>query len=152
MREAVHTGNVVGDLQGGLASGAQGVSGGVHVASKGTSAIGVDLVDRDSEFAAGLDLCDLAGGQGVLGVLADVDVARQLRSSALVDHVGGNLGVSDQRGILLARADARAVSCDGRVDFCDMIVSVCLFADHLHLLKTYPGNQHWPAILPLPAH
>lgn len=119
LREAVHARNVVGDFQGGLTGGTQGVSGRVHVASKGTSAIGVDLVNRDGEFAAGLDLCDLAGGQGVLGVLADVDVAGQLRSSALVNDVGGNLGVSDQRGILLARADARAVSCDGRVDFCE---------------------------------
>lgn len=38
--------------------------------------VGVHLVDRDFQLGACLHLRDLAGSQRVLGILADVDVAR----------------------------------------------------------------------------
>lgn len=110
--EAVGAGHVVGDRQWRLAGGAQAVARGVHVACVRAGAVGVDLVDGDGQGRAGLDLRDLSGGQGVLGVLAHVDVAADLGPPALVGYVGVDLGVADQRGVLLARADAGAVSCE----------------------------------------
>lgn len=109
--ETVGTGDVVGDGERGLASSTEGVTGRVHVAGIRTSAVGVDLVDSHCHGGASLDLCDGPCGQSVLGVLADIDVAANFCPSTLVGHVGVDLGVTDQRRILLARADAGAVSC-----------------------------------------
>lgn len=142
--ETVGTGDVVGDGERGLAGGTEGVSGRVHVAGVRTSAVGVDLVDSHCHGGASLDLCDSPCGQSVLGVLADIDVAANFCPSTLVGHVGGDLSVTDQRRILLARADAGAVSCKV-VDFCLSI----FVSESETILKigevgivSYPGNRH----------
>lgn len=116
MGETVDTGDVVGDLERRLAGRAQAVSSGIHIASEGTGTVSVDLMDRHGELRAGLDLCNGSGGQGVLSVLAHIDVASNFRPSALVHNVGGNLGIANEGGILLARADARAVPCESGVN------------------------------------
>ena len=92
------------------------VAGLVKVADVRTSTVGVDLVDGDGELSAGLDLSDLLGSQGVLGVLADIDVATDLSSTARVHDVGSDLGLTNNGSILLAGADRSTVSGNGRVD------------------------------------
>lgn len=109
--ETVGTGDVVGDGERDLAGGTQGVTGRVHIAGIRTGAVGVDLVDGHGHGSVGLDLCDGSCGQSVLGVLANVDVAADFCPSTLVGNVGGDLSVTDQGRILLARANAGAVSC-----------------------------------------
>jgi len=52
----------------------------------------------------------LLGSKGVLRVLANIDVASQLGATALVDDVVGNLLVTDDSRVLLARVDGRAVA------------------------------------------
>lgn len=71
--------------------------------------ISVDLVDRDGHLSTGRDLGNSIGGKGVLGVLSNVDVSAKLGTSTLVYDVRGDLGITDDGGILLAGADARAV-------------------------------------------
>lgn len=73
--------------------------------------ISVDLVDRDGHLPTGRDLGNSIGGEGVLGVLPNVDVSAKLGTSTLVYDVGGDLGITNDGGILLAGADARAVPC-----------------------------------------
>lgn len=108
--ETVDTGDVVGDLERDLASGALGVAGDVQIASVRTGTVGVDLVDGDLNLATGLDLGDLARGQSVLGDLADIDIAGKLSTSALVHDVGFNLGITDNGRVHLAGVDVRAVA------------------------------------------
>lgn len=84
---------------------------------KRSRAVCVDLVDRHRQLRAGFHLCDLLDGQGVLRVLANVDVALQLGSPALVDDVGRDLGVADQRGVLLAGVDGGTVPGEGVDDW-----------------------------------
>lgn len=76
---------------------------------EGSSSIGVDLMHGDRYGPARLHLSDLLGRQGVLRVLANVDVTLQLGSSALIDDVCCDLRVTDQGSILLAWADGSAV-------------------------------------------
>lgn len=76
---------------------------------EGTSTIGVDLMDGDRQFRAGLNLGHSVGREGILSILPDVDVAAQLRPPTLIDDVGRDLLVTDECGILLAGADAGAV-------------------------------------------
>lgn len=74
-------------------------------------------MDRDRHLPAGRDLSNSIGSEGVLGVLSNVDVAAKLGTSTLVDNVGGDLGITDQGGVLLAGADAGAVSCEVTLDY-----------------------------------
>lgn len=74
------------------------------------------LTDSDGHLCPGLDLCDRSGSYCILGVLPDVDVSSQLRSSTLVHNIGRNLRISDNRGVLLARVDRRAITGQLRVD------------------------------------
>lgn len=82
----------------------------VKIAHVRTSAIGVDLVDSHSDLATGLDLSHLASRKGILSVLANVDVARQLSATTLVDDVGSDLCITNDGGILLARVDGHTVA------------------------------------------
>lgn len=121
LRETVDTWNIVGHGKVGLSS-SQRVSGLVHIAHVWTSAIGVDLItvsisiiavghmtdlmDGDSHLRACLDLGHGTCCQSILRVLANIDVTCQLRTATLVDDVGANLCISDDRCVLLARADS----------------------------------------------
>lgn len=73
-------------------------------------------MNSDCDRAARFNLRNLVRCQGVLGVLANVDVASNLGASALVDDVVVNLGITDNRGVLLAGVDRRAVTGNVRVD------------------------------------
>lgn len=119
--ETVGTGDVVGDGERDLAGGTESVTGRVHVASVRTGAVSVDLVDGHGHGSVSLDLCDGSCGQSVLGILADIDVAANFCPSTLVGNVGGDLGITNQGRILLARANAGAVSCKV-VDFLNLLV------------------------------
>lgn len=57
------------------------------------------------------DLGHTVGGQFLLGLLADVDVAIDLGAAAAVDNVLLDLGIADNDAVLLARADLGAVPC-----------------------------------------
>lgn len=81
-----------------------------------TGTISVDLVDRDGHLSTGRDLGDSIGGEGVLGVLPNVDVSAKLGTSTLVHDVRGDLGITDDGGILLAGADGCAVPCKIALD------------------------------------
>lgn len=85
---------------------------------EGTSSIGIDLVHRDRHSSTRLHLGDLLGSQGILSVLANVDVTLQLCSSTLVDDVCCNFRISDQGSVLLAWADGGAVPWE-RLDHCN---------------------------------
>lgn len=78
--------------------------------------ISVDLVDGDSHLSTGRDLGDSIGSEGVLGVLSNVDVSAKLSTSTLVGDVRGDLGITDDGGVLLARADGCAVPCNVTLD------------------------------------
>ena len=112
--QTVGTGDVVGNLQ--RDSKAGSVAGQVKVALIGTSAIGVDLVDGDLHDSALGDLGDTLDSELVLSLLADVDVAVDLGTSASVHDVLLDLRVADDGGVLLARRDGGAVTGQGRVD------------------------------------
>lgn len=73
-------------------------------------------MDSDGHLGSCLDLGDGTSRQLVLGVLTDVDVTTQLGSPTLVDEIGGDLGITNDGGILLARADGSAISCQSSVD------------------------------------
>ena len=97
LREAVDTRNIVGDGQ--VLANQTGVGRLVEIAYVRASSVGIHLVNRDCELAAGLDTCNGIDGQGVLSVLSDVDIAGELCSSALVDDVCLDLGIPDDGGI-----------------------------------------------------
>lgn len=84
---------------------------------EGTSSISIDLVHRDRHSSTRLHLGDLLSSQGILGVLADVDVTLQLCPSALIDDVCCNFRIPDQGSILLAWADGSAIPWE-RLDHC----------------------------------
>lgn len=88
----------------------------VQVAEKRPSAVGIDLVNSDSNLATSLDLSHSARRQGILCVLSNIDVSFQFRATALIGNVGHNFGVADDGGILLARIDTDAVTSNGGVD------------------------------------
>lgn len=73
-------------------------------------------MDRDSHLSTGRDLGNSIGGEGVLGVLPNVDVSAKLSTSTLVYDVRGDLGITDDGGVLLAGADAGAVPCKITLD------------------------------------
>lgn len=87
----------------------------------GAGAVSVDLVDRDGHLPTGRDLGDGIGGEGVLGVLPNVDVSAKLGAPTLVYDVGGDLGVTDDGGVLLAGADACAVPRQVALDWSQML-------------------------------
>jgi hypothetical protein len=107
--------DVVGNLEG--REGGDCVAGLVHVALEGTSAVGVDLMDGDFHDGALGDLGHAAGGELVLGLLADVDVAVDLGAAAGVDNVLSDLAVTDDGGILLAGGDIGAVASNVGIDW-----------------------------------
>jgi hypothetical protein len=117
LREAVDTGNVVGDSEVSLACGAQFVSSHVHVTHVWTSPIGVDLVNGNCHNGSFLHSRHNAGGELILGLRADIDVASQLRTTTLINDIGVNLCITNEGGILLARADSSAVSGEVWVDY-----------------------------------
>lgn len=63
-----------------------------------------------------VDRSDCLGGQSVLCILSNIDVAGQFRPSTLVDSVCSNLSIADDGRILLARTNSRTVSCQAGVD------------------------------------
>lgn len=71
----------------------------IHIAGVGARAGLVDLLDGDLDVAAGLRLCHLIGRQGVLGLLADVDVAGCQGPPTLVHDVSRDLLVVDEVGV-----------------------------------------------------
>jgi len=93
-----------------------GLTGLVEITCIRTCSVGVDLMDGDLHDCSRLDCGDCAGSKSVLGVLANIDVARYLCSATLVDDVGGDFCVADDGSVLLARADVCAVSGNGIVD------------------------------------
>lgn len=108
LREAVGTGDVV--LHGQVLALHSGVALLIKITDEGARAIGIDLVEGDLDPTASLDLSHLAGGNGVLGVLANIDVAAQFSTATLVDNVRRDFLVTDNGGVQLARADGGAVT------------------------------------------
>ena len=88
----------------------------LQIAHVRSGTISIDLVDGDSHLRARLDRRDLVSCESVLGVLSNIDVSSQLGSATLVNNVGLDLGISNDRGILLTWTDACAVSCNSIVD------------------------------------
>lgn len=89
-----------------------GVAALIQITHVWASTIGVDLMNSNSEFTASLNLSDLASGKGILSILADIDVTRQLGAATLVDDVGSDLCITNDSGILLARVDSDTVTGD----------------------------------------
>lgn len=83
-------------------------------------------MDRDREFGPCLDLSDLARGKCVFRILADVDIARELCSTAFVDNVGGDLSVTDDGRVLLAGTNRGAVPCDIEIDCAFVSTDMCI--------------------------
>jgi hypothetical protein len=106
--------DVVGYLE--RSEGGDGVASLVHVALERTSSISVDLVDGDLHDRARRDSSHAASSQLVLGLLTDIDVAIDLGTSTGVDNVLGNLLVTDDGSILLARRDGGAVAGNGGIN------------------------------------
>lgn len=69
-------------------------------------------MNGNGELTASLNLSDLSSRKGVLGVLADINVTRQLSAATLVDDVGSDLCVTNDSGVLLARIDSDTVAGD----------------------------------------
>lgn len=115
LREAVCAGNVVGDLK--LDEVGCCVAGNVEITLVRAGAISIDLVDGDSELRALLDGRHLVGCDGLLGFTSNIDVAVDLCSAAGVHNVLRDLAISDDGGVLLARADASTVTSQRVVDF-----------------------------------
>lgn len=111
LAQTVGTGNVVGHLE--LDEGGGRVGGDVEVALVGTGTVGIDLVDGDGEVGALLDSRDGFGGNGLLRLTADIDVAIDLSASAGVDDVLLDLAVTDDGRVLLAGGNASAVTGEG---------------------------------------
>lgn len=112
-RQAVGAGDVIGDLKGGSSSGR--VVGREQVARVRSSAILVDLVNRDGQSGTDRDLSDIVCSNGSLDAAEDVDVAIQLRTATDAGGVGADLRITDDGRVLLAGANERAVPCNGRV-------------------------------------
>lgn len=70
-----------------------------------------------SHQSACLDLGYCTSGERVLSVLSNINVASQLRSTALIDDIGGYLCIADDGCVLLAGADARTVSREGSINY-----------------------------------
>lgn len=110
LREAVDSRNIVGHSQ--VLADEPGIAGLVQIAYIWPGTIGVYLMDRDSDLTASLDSGDGTLSQGILGVFPNVDIARKLRSSTLVDDIGFDLGITDDCGVHLAGTDRCAISCN----------------------------------------
>jgi hypothetical protein len=78
-------------------------------------------VDGDGHGGAQRHLGHASSSQLGLSLLAHVDVAVDLRSSAAVDDVLRDLIVADDGGIMLAWGDRRAVTGNRRVDWTGFI-------------------------------
>lgn len=78
-----------------------------------SSSIRINLMHRNGYGPTSLHLGNLLSSQGILGVLANVDVPLQLCSATLINNVGCDFLIPNQSGILLARADGGAVPWDG---------------------------------------
>lgn len=127
MREPVHPWDIVRDSQ--VLADDAGIAGFVQVADVGASPVRVHLVNRDREFGPCLDRGDLARGKCVFRILADVDVAGELRPAALVDNIGLDLSVPDDGGVLLAGTDRSAVPCDILIDCVYVSTGVFITSD-----------------------
>jgi hypothetical protein len=114
--ESIDTGNVVLNLKRHLANETLAIRSHVEITNVWTGTICVDLVNSDLDRAALGDLSDRSCGQGILSLLADIDVAFKLSTTALIDEVGLDLSSPDQSGILLAWVDSRAIPGNSRVD------------------------------------
>lgn len=138
--QTVGAGDVVRDAQ--VLEVCTDVAGLVQIADVRSGAVGVDLVDGHGDHGTRLDRGDLLGGESVLALLTRIDVAVQLRPTAevyrgkndllisevfvcifsnlavhvmlLTGDVGLDLGLPDDGGVLLARADAYAITGDLR--------------------------------------
>lgn len=88
----------------------------INIANIWTSSIRVHLMNGNRHQCASLDFGNSSRSQGILGVLPNIDISCQFCPTTLVDDVRSNLGISNDGGVLLARTDTRAVSCNGRVD------------------------------------
>ena len=139
LRETVCAGNVVGDLE--LDEAGCCVASHVEIALVGTSAICIDLVDGDSELGALLDSRNLFGYNSLLGFASNIDVAINLCPAARVDNVLRNLAVSDDGGVLLARADASAVTSKGVVDL-ETLAHTSLANGRLNCSMGMDGREH----------
>jgi len=73
-------------------------------------------MESDSDGSTSLNLRDSSGRELVLGVLSNVDVARQFCSATLVYYVRCDFGISNDGGVLLARTDSCTVSGKSGVD------------------------------------
>lgn len=124
MRESVGTGDIV--LNGQVGSDDTVVAGGDEIALERTSTISIDLVDGDGHTCTSLDLSDSSSGNGIFGVLTDVDVTSQLCTATLIDNVGVNLGITDNGGVLLAGANGCAISGQARVNYRGLLAKVDL--------------------------
>lgn len=113
--KTVGTGDVVGHGQ--VLDVGVGVAGHVDVANIWSGSVGVDLMHGDGELASLGNLGDLSAGDGVLGVLANIDVASEFSTTTLVDDVCLDLSFSDDGCVLLAGADAGAVAGKCSVDY-----------------------------------
>ena len=94
----------------------QELTGLVQVAGVGTGTVCIHLVDRDVHRHALLDRRNALGGQLILGLFSNVDVACQLGSATAIDNVLFDLRISDDGAILLARGNVGAVPCKRAVD------------------------------------
>lgn len=114
LRETIGTRDVV--LDGQVGSDDAVVASRDEITSKWSSSVGVDLVDCDGHTSSGLDLGDSFCCNGVLRVLANVDVSREFRPPTLVHDICTDLGISNDGCILLTRADGGTVSSQGSIN------------------------------------
>lgn len=89
-----------------------GVAALIQITHVWASTIGVDLMNSNGELTTSLNLGDLSSRNGILGVFSDINVTRQLSAATLVDDVGGDLCITNDSGILLARVDSDTVAGD----------------------------------------
>jgi len=115
LRQAERARDIVSNLE--RREGRDRIAGLVHIALERAGAVGVHLVYGDFHDGALGDLGHAAGGELVLGLLADVDVAVDFGAPAGVDNVLRDLAVADDGGVLLARRDVGAVARDVGVDW-----------------------------------
>ena len=115
LREAIRAWDVVGNLE--LDEAGCCVAGLVHVTLVRAGPISVNLVDSNCELRALLDCRHFFGCDGLLSLSSDIDVAVNLCSAAGIHNVLLDLAVSNDGGVLLARADTCAVASKVIVDF-----------------------------------
>ena len=82
--------------------------------------------------------------ESVLRVLSDINVSRELGPSTFVYNIGGDLSISDDRGILLAGADRCAVSCQVLLNWEVLVKAAKRFAETIPLKPTLAGESERP--------